>query len=368
MKIRTHLITMLVFVVTHSIISQEKIGNKVYLYGNLKGSVIGNTLVSYNVNDPKSEIKIMNRFKEMGINTISWNKIFIPNYKYSEAEHISELNKNEIGTIIIIKPNGTKYTSQSTYNTSYNSYTNSLNTFGGSSKKLSGMGLVFEIYNRSDNFNKPRAVINANADNFWGNGYSGLTLRVVDKVLDTFEKNEAFDPKGYFAAIDSNYEKALKENPENVDALFRRALDSSNKGEEKAAITDYDEIIKLKNKSTPTIFKMSTVYNNKAYCLIKLGEYQQALPLANKAIELDKSEAYIWDTRGELYYKIGQYQNCIDDMSNAIIIKKNENSLYFRGLAKIKLEQKTEGCEDLNKSLELGKKEALLEIGKYCKN
>lgn len=32
-----------------------------------------------------------------------------------------------------------------------------------------------------------------------------------------------------------------------------------------------------------------------------------------------------------------------------------------------KLAKKTEGCEDLKLSQELGKKEALLELGKYCK-
>nr|WP_315160837.1 tetratricopeptide repeat protein [uncultured Flavobacterium sp.] len=354
---------------TNVIVSQEKIGNKVFLYGNLEGSIVGKTLIYFGVNDPKSEIKIIKRFKELGINTVSWNNIFIPGTNYTDSERNSEINKNEISTIVIIKPNGTSYSTQSNYNTTYSSYTNSLNTTGSSGSVLGSMGLVFEIYNRTDNFNKPRAVINASADNMWGaaGSQSGLTLKVVDKVLSALEDKKAYNPKGYFAAIDSDYEKALIANPENTDALFRRAMTKSNNGDIEGAIKDYDGIIHLEKSAKPTIYKMSTVYNNKAYCLVVLGSYTDALPLANKALELDQTEAYIWDTRGELNYKLGQYQKCIDDMDNAIIIQKNNNSYFYRGLAKIKLANKTEGCEDLKLSQELGKKEALLELGKYCK-
>jgi tetratricopeptide (TPR) repeat protein len=194
-----------------------------------------------------------------------------------------------------------------------------------------------------------------------------LTLKVVDKVLSALEDKKAYNPKGYFAAIDSDYEKALIANPENTDALVRRAMTKSRNGDIEGAIKDYDEIIRLEKSAKPTVYKMSTVYNNKAYCLVVLGSYTDALPLANKALELDQTEAYIWDTRGELNYKLGQYQKCIDDMDNAIIIQKSNNSYFYRGLAKIKLANKTEGCEDLKLSQELGKKEAFLELGKYCK-
>jgi tetratricopeptide (TPR) repeat protein len=366
---KKHILLFVTLVVTNTAFSQEKIGNKVYSYGILKGSIIGKTLIYFGINDPKSEIKILKRFQELGINSISYNSLFIPGTNYTEAEQNSELNRNEISTIILIKPNGTYYNTQSNYTSSYNSISNSVNTSGVSGAVLGRMGLVFEIYNRLDNFNKPRSVINASADNMWGaaGSQSGLTLKVVDKVLDAIEEQKAYDAKGYFASIDSNYEKALTANPENTDALFRRAMTKSANGDREGAIKDYDEIIRLEKTAKPTIYKMSTIYNNKAYCLVELGNLEQALPLVTKALELDQTESYIWDTRGELNYKLGQYQKCIDDMDNALIIQKNKNSYFYRGLAKIKLDKKMEGCEDLKLSLELGKKEAFLELGKYCK-
>jgi tetratricopeptide (TPR) repeat protein len=363
------LILIMLLTMSNVIMSQEKIGNKIFLYGKLEGSIVGKTLIYFVEEDPKSEIKIIKRFKELGINTVSWNNLFIPGTTYTTSETNTEIMKNEISTIIMIKPNGTSHSTQSFQNTTYNGITNSLNTTGNSGSVLGRMGLLFEIYNRSDDFNKPRAVINASADNMWGaaGSTSGLTLKVVDKVITAIENEKAYDPKGYFAAFDSDYEKALSINPENTDALFRRAMTKSDNKDRAGAIKDYDEIIRLENKMVPTIFKMSTIYNNKAYCLVELGDVEQALPFANKAIELDQTEAYIWDTRGEINYKLGQYQKCIDDMNNAIIIKESANSYFYRGLGKVKLESKSEGCEDLKLSQDLGKKEALLELGKYCK-
>jgi tetratricopeptide (TPR) repeat protein len=113
---------------------------------------------------------------------------------------------------------------------------------------------------------------------------------------------------------------------------------------------------------------MSTVYNNKAYCLVELGKNLEALPFVNKALQLDKTESYIWDTRGEIYYNLGQFQNCIKDMSMAIQINsESENSLYYRGLAKIKLGNNRAGCDDLSLAGENGKKEAYDAIKINCK-
>lgn len=363
------IILLLLLTSTNLILSQEKIGNKIYAYGNLENSIVGKTLIHYWIKDPKSEIKIIQSFKDLDIDAISWNKLFIPNYEYSDSDRISEINRNEISTIIVIKPNGKSYSKQSYSSTTYSSLTNSLNTVGSSGRILGNMGLVFEIYSRVDNFNKPRAVVNADANNSWGEAgsESGLTLKIVDRVVSAFKDQKAYDPKGYFPFVDSNNTKALIANPKNTDALFRSALVKSKNGDRQGAINDYDEIIKLENIITPTIYKMSTVYNNKAYCLVELGKYNDALPFANKALELDKTEAYIWDTRGELYYKIGKYQECITDMDNAISIQKNSNSFYYSGLSKIKLGQQTQGCEDLSKSNELGNSEALKKIEELCK-
>jgi hypothetical protein len=55
-------------------------------------------------------------------------------------------------------------------------------------------------------------------------------------------------------------------------------------------------------------------------------------------------------------------------MNKAISLDKEaDNSFYLRGLSKIKIGQKEEGCKDLSKAGELGKTEAYKAISENCK-
>ena len=146
-----------------------------------------------------------------------------------------------------------------------------------------------------------------------------------------------------------------------------RALIKSNMNDRHGAISDYGEIIKRVKSAKPSVYKMFTFYNNKAYCLVELGNASEALLFVSKALELDKSEASIWDTRGEIYFKLGEYGKCIKDMDKTISIEVSNNSYFIRGLAKIRIGRKEEGCKDLSKAGELGKSEAYKAISENCK-
>lgn len=397
MKKSIYIYLTILFIST-SISAQEKIGNKIYLYGDLENSVNGKTLVYYGVNDPKGESKIIKRFVKKGVNAISWNKVFIPGYKYSDSEMNSAINKKNIETIILIKLNSKSSYSQSYSSTSYSNWTDSFNTYGTSGSVVGNVGLLFEIYTKRDGFDKPLAVINGNANNSWGVAGSqrGVTLKVVKRVLDAMKDGKAFEinennenksednyselitdgnyiNKGFelqkrkeYADAIVSYSKHLENDENNTDALFLRAMCKTELNDRYGAIKDYDRIIELEKSAKPRVYKMSTVYNNKAYCLINLKEYDEALPIVTKALEMDKSEAYIWDTRGELYYHIGEYEKSIKDMDKAINIQKNANSYYFRGLANLKLKNKSKACADFSIAGELGETKAYKEITENC--
>lgn len=230
---------------------------------------------------------------------------------------------------------------------------------------------------------------NPSAYNYRGEIY--LTcIRNYEKAVEDFtksiqmqpEKKEAYFYKGMaLHSTDKNIE-ALKDftkyinlDNENTDAYFMRGLIKSILNDRNGAITDYDEIIKREKTAKPTIYKMGTVYNNKGYCLIVLGKLDEALPYLNKALELEPYESYIWGSRGEFYYKKGDYKSCIMDMSKAIEVSNKTVAgdsdtagwpYYLRGLAKIKLGQKQDGCKDLSKAGELGTSEAYKAISENC--
>lgn len=184
----------LLFIST-AIFAQKKIGNKIYSYGDLENSINGKTLIHYGVSDPEGEVKVIGRFKREWIDAISWNKLFIPGYEYSDSEKNEALNKNNIETIILIKLNNISTATQSTSTSLYSGWTDSFNTFATTRNVIDNVGLVFEIYTKKDEFDKPVAVIIGNTKNIWGVGGSqvGLTLKVVERVLSAMKKEKAFE-------------------------------------------------------------------------------------------------------------------------------------------------------------------------------
>ncbi len=216
-------------------------------------------------------------------------------------------------------------------------------------------------------------------------------IRNYDKAVEDFTKQIQMQPdnsKAYFNRgmvlhdMDKNMEalkdftKCINLDTENTNAYFLRGLIKSRFNDRNGAISDYDEIIKREKTAKPENYKMGTVYNNKGYCLIELGKLDESLPYLNKALELEPNESYIWGSRGEFYYKKGDYKSCIMDMTKAIEVSDKTEagdsdnagwSYYLRGLSKIKLGQKQDGCKDLSKAGELGTSEAYKAISENCK-
>mgnify|MGYP000912656241 CR=1 FL=1 len=167
------------------------------------------------------------------------------------------------------------------------------------------------------------------------------------------------------------YSACIEGDTTYLDAYYRRANLNSILNYETEAIKDYDYIINYDGDAKRG-FDMATVYNDKSYYLIELGKYEEALPLVEKALELNNTLDYIWYTRGKIFYHMREYKKSISDMNNVIKLAIEDdyepiNSYYYRGMSKIKSNQKLEGCKDLQKAKELGSQKAIDEIAKYCK-
>lgn len=184
----------LLFFTTASIIAQEKIGNKIYLYGNLENSIEGKTLIHYGINDPKGENRIINNFGKYGVDIASWNKFFLPGYEYSDSEINEVISTNEIQTIIFVKLTDTSSYVQSNLHSIYNSSTNFAFSYGNTSEVIGSVSLLIEIYSLADNFDKPLAVISGNANNSWGEAGSQRSVvnKIVNRALRAMNKHNAF--------------------------------------------------------------------------------------------------------------------------------------------------------------------------------
>lgn len=93
--------------------------------------------------------------------------------------------------------------------------------------------------------------------------------------------NYYFYNKKYSQALNL-YNKVLRIDPENYDAMFNKALSNAELGRYETAIEIYEELLKKDPNSFAT-------YNDLAHCYAKLNNPQKALEFSKKAMELNPS-------------------------------------------------------------------------------
>lgn len=198
------------------------------------------------------------------------------------------------------------------------------------------------------------------------------------------------------AAIDF-YSKALNLNANYSEAFNNRGVTYLRKRLFDLAVNDFSNALALRPKSAGLFLNRSSAYYGK-------GDYAKAHEDIDRAFELNPNWAEAWATRGKIhrrqkeyqtaindytkaieiqpisrffsgrcltYYDFGKYENTIADCSEAVSLKPNDSmSYYYRGLARIKLEQKALAINDLRKSVEINPnfREAQSELEALLKN
>ena len=153
--------------------------------------------------------------------------------------------------------------------------------------------------------------------------------------------------------------------PQDIDQKLLKSNIKAELQDYFGAIEILDEILS-ENTYTNAVPK-DLILNNKAYFQLKLKKFNDAMVNVNKALAVNENNWLYLDTKAEILYSLGKYSESINLMNKAINIQENENSFYYRGLAKIKIKKIEDGCRDLSTSFELGKSDAIINIRKYCK-
>lgn len=189
----------IVFCVSISAFSQEKIGNKIYKYGDVTESIQGRTLIAFEEADAELKNKTVQYFQNKDIDAESWSSIFLPGTEYSEEEFSSALSENQINTLAIIEvinisESTSSYNSSSAYASTFGTW-NSI-TYGRTVTYASGVSLRLTIFTDEDQFSKPLCVIDGKAYNNLGEiGFAtstSLTRRIVRRMLNSMEEEDAF--------------------------------------------------------------------------------------------------------------------------------------------------------------------------------
>jgi lipoprotein NlpI len=133
----------------------------------------------------------------------------------------------------------------------------------------------------------------------------------------------------------------IADNPDDMNALYRRGQVYASKGAYSLAIKDFDDTIRLNAKDVEAL-------NNRCWARAVIGDLQAALKDCNEALRLRPNFVDALDSRGLVNLKSGMTKNAITDFDAALKINPRlTSSLYGRGLAKQRNGSISEGNLDI---------------------
>lgn len=188
--------------------------------------------------------------------------------------------------------------------------------------------------------------------------------------------SEKYLNEDYKGAI-LDYTKAIWFDGNNMHYLMMRGLAKEEINDNYGAISDFDKIIDHKSNAKNFIDSLSEkdnlqgAYYNIGKVKNRLKDYKGAISSLNKAIELYRDDYHSYSERGDAKFSLLDYRGAITDYDKCI--EYSSSNIYYnrsaycnKGLAKINLGRKEEGCLDLSKAGELGYDYAYEAIKKYC--
>lgn len=193
----------LLLVLPSFMMAQEKIGNKIYKYGDLNNTIQGATLISFKGAKAKLMSKTLEYFSKAGVDVKSMNSLFLPGTEVSEDTFASMLKKNNIATLIIIDViDASSATMNRTTDNAYASVTrkNGKSNASSGSVRTSNivdytreMSLRLTIFSQKDGFKKPIGVVEGRATNGSPDTTADqIAKRIVRRMVKALDKQKAF--------------------------------------------------------------------------------------------------------------------------------------------------------------------------------
>ena len=170
----------------------------------------------------------------------------------------------------------------------------------------------------------------------------------------------AFLGAGRFKDALADFNKALREFPENFDGYLKRAEAYAGMENYEAARKDVLFYLNYFNDDQKAVFQCGEYYYDG-------GDYMNALKYFNINLKEDPVNGLYFKARGKTYLKTATYKYAMSDLSMSLDLNPDDGETWmYLGLAKIQSGDKTNGCSDLHKAQQLGNTEVLRYIVDNC--
>ncbi len=159
----------------------------------------------------------------------------------------------------------------------------------------------------------------------------------------------------------ADFNKAIELNANYIKSHFNRGLAYEKVEEYDLAISDFEMVSTLQPNSFQAFKKKGDIY------FFKLQKYTSAIAEYDKALLIDPTHFEITNNRGVARHKMGNLTGALIDYEKAAILEPGNATVCFNiGKVNIELGNKDTGCKYLYQSLELGYKDADVEIEQHC--
>lgn len=116
----------------------------------------------------------------------------------------------------------------------------------------------------------------------------------------------------YEVVLDS-YTKAIRLNPNYVEAYYNRGVAKHNLGQYEAALADYNRALELKPDN-------AGAYNNRGLAKYNLGQYEAAIADYNRVLELKPDYAKAYNNRGLVNLELHQMDEARQNFEKALAL------------------------------------------------
>jgi tetratricopeptide (TPR) repeat protein len=195
-------------------------------------------------------------------------------------------------------------------------------------------------------------------------------IALLDKLLASNPSADAFNVRGIaffetqkFDQAIKNFNEAIKLDNAQYKFFYNRGNAYQAQKNMEEAVQDYEKALSLKSD-------VYQIYFNKANALASLNRQKEAITDYGNALLLDDQDKNIYCNRAISYISIANFAKAQQDLLKCLEIDEEFAKAHFL-FAKAEIDSlkqsSADGCEHLEKAIELGYKEADSLYQNYCK-
>jgi len=217
-------------------------------------------------------------------------------------------------------------------------------------------------------YNEKASLYYSRSRIYWGLGNQELALEDLKKALelapDDFEilqyRAGIYAKMGKSGEAIADYSNLLFMHPDSFNIYLKRANIYRTRREYAKAIQD----IKTYMHYFPQDQEAGSLGGEISY---EAGRFTETLTFLNPLLKNEKGDKSLFVSRGLTYYNLHSFTQAENDFSMALDLDPDDPNIYFnRGRTRLALKKTKKACYDFRKAYNIGNRNSLEYLQKYC--